>query len=99
MAYDAAFARVDLLLMPTMPTTAPELPPADANTAISIAAAWPMAANLCSFNASGHPALSAPCGMLDGLPVGMMFVARHGHEATIYRAATAFETSCDWKSL
>jgi hypothetical protein len=28
-----------------------------------------------------------------------MFVARHDHEATIYRAATAFETSCDWKSL
>ena len=99
MAYDAAFAQVDLLLMPTMPTTAPELPAADADPATSTAAAWPMAANLCPFNASGHPALSAPCGMLEGLPSAMMLVARHGHEATIYRAAAAFETSCDWKLL
>ena len=97
MAYDAAFAQVDLLLMPTMPTTAPELPDVDADPATSIAAAWPMAANLCPFNASGHPAMSAPCGLLDGLPVGMMLVARHGHEATIYRAAAAFEMNCDWK--
>jgi amidase len=95
-AYEAAFARVDLLLMPTMPTTAPELPAADASLMTSTSAAWPMAGNLCPFNASGHPALSVPCGKVDGLPVGMMLVARHGGESTIYRAASAFEAAFDW---
>lgn len=95
-AYDAAFADFDLLLMPTMPTTAPTLPAAGADLMTSTSAAWPMAENLCPFNASGHPALSAPCAMLDGLPVGMMLVARHGGETTIYRAAGAFEAAFDW---
>lgn len=95
-AYDTAFARVDLLLMPTMPTTAPELPEVNASLITSISAAWPMAGNLCPFNASGHPALSIPCGKVDGLPVGMMLVARHGGESTIYRAASAFEAAFDW---
>ena len=61
----------------------------------SVRAAWPMAANLCPFDATGHPALSLPCGTLDGLPVGMMLVARAFDEATIYRAARAFEAARD----
>ena len=35
--------------------------------------------------------MSVPCGLIDGLPVGMMLVGRHGAEATILRAAHAFE--------
>ena len=43
------------------------------------------------FDVTGHPAMNVPCAMSDGLPVGMMLVARHGDEATILRAADAFE--------
>ena len=43
-------------------------------------------------------ALSIPCGMLDGLPVGMMLVGRHGEEADLYRIAHAFEQAADWRS-
>ena len=43
--------------------------------------------------------MSVPCGMADGLPVGMMLVGRMYDEATIYRAAAAFEAGQDWKSL
>ena len=35
--------------------------------------------------------MSVPCGLSDGLPVGMMLVGKHFDEATIYRAAHAFE--------
>ena len=35
--------------------------------------------------------MSIPCGMVDGLPVGMMLVGKLLDEATIYRAAAAFE--------
>jgi amidase len=40
-----------------------------------------------------------PCAKIDGLPVGMMLVGRHYEEATIYRAAHAFEQAYDWRVL
>ena len=43
--------------------------------------------------------MSLPCGMVDGLPVGMMLVAKDFDEETIYRAAAAFEHGVDWKTL
>jgi len=36
---------------------------------------------------------------VQGLPVGMMLIGKHWDEATIYRAAFAFEQSADWKTL
>jgi amidase len=45
---------------------------------------------------TGHPAISLPCGMEDGRPIGMMLVGRHYDECTIYRAAAAFEHDGDW---
>jgi amidase len=35
--------------------------------------------------------------MSDGLPIGLMLVGRPWDEATIFRAAHAFEQSGDWK--
>ena len=58
-----------------------------------------MVASTCQFDVTGHPAMSIPCGMVDGLPVGMMLVAKDWNEATIYRAAAAFEASGDWKTF
>jgi amidase len=40
-----------------------------------------------------------PCGMSEGLPVGMMLVGRHWDEPTLYRAAFTFEQAEDWTSL
>lgn len=54
------------------------------------------AVNTCPFNATGHPAITVPCALRDGLPVGMMLVGRHFDEPTIYRAAHAYEQAQDW---
>ena len=52
------------------------------------------------FNVSGHPAMSVCNGFsLEGLPVGMMLTAKHWDEATIYRAAHAFEQAGDWREI
>jgi Asp-tRNA(Asn)/Glu-tRNA(Gln) amidotransferase A subunit family amidase len=51
---------------------------------------WPVP-NTAPFDVTGHPAMNVPCAMSAGLPVGMMPVGRHGDEATILRAAEAFE--------
>ncbi len=97
-SYLAALEDVDLLLLPTVPMTAPPIPPADCPLDLTIQRAFEMVGNTCAFNA-GLPAMSVPCGLVDGLPVGMMLVAAHHQEAMIYRAAHAFEQHADWKSL
>ena len=56
-------------------------------------------ANTAQFDCTHHPAMSLPCGMIDGLPVGMMLVAKAFDEETIYRAAAAFERGVDWKTI
>lgn len=43
------------------------------------------------FNWLGFPAVTVPCGFLDGLPVGLQVVGLPGREHTILRAAYAFE--------
>ena len=98
-AYDAALADHDLLLMPTLPMKATPLPPADAPRELYVQRAFEMIANTAPFDATGHPAMSLPCGLVDGLPVGLMLIGRHYDEATIYRAAHAFEQSGNWRSV
>jgi amidase len=79
-----------------MPFTAPPLPSPGAGRAEQSAPGFDAVVNTAPFNVSGHPALSLPCGMHDGLPIGAMFVGRHWEESTIYRAAAAVERSGDW---
>ncbi len=98
-AYDAALERYDLLLMPTLPRVASPLPGADAPISEIVKRAAELNVNTCPFDATGHPAMSLPCGLVDGLPVGMMLIAKSFGEETIYRAAAAFEASGDWRSF
>lgn len=96
--YDRALAKYDLLLTPTTPLKAPLLPSADAPRELYLQRAYENMANTFPFDITGHPALSVPCGMSDGLPIGMMLVGRHYDEMTIYKAANAFEQAADWKN-
>jgi amidase len=98
-AYDAALGSHDLLLMPTLPIKATPLPAPDAPREIYVQRAFEMIANTCPFDATGHPAMTIPCGRVDGLPVGLMLVGKHWDEPTIYRAAHAFEQLGDWKTM
>jgi amidase len=98
-AYDAALSEVDLLLMPTSPIVASKLPAPDATPEQATRAAWEMLSNTSAFNITGHPSMSSPCGLSDGLPVGMMLTGKHWDEATIYRAAHAFEQAGDWRDI
>jgi amidase len=92
-AYDRAFADVDLLVMPTVAKRPPRIPAADDPQGQLDAAGYlgNNAVNTGQFDNSGHPAISVPCGTIDGLPVGLMLVGRFGEDATVLRAAHAFE--------
>ncbi|NKB39334.1 MAG: amidase [Gammaproteobacteria bacterium] len=100
-AYDSALANYDLLLMPTSSgkPMANVTSLADASTEQVMEHALNAIFNTCQFDATGHPAMSIPCGEREGLPIGMMLVGKHFDEPTIYRAAHAFEQSFDWLSL
>lgn len=92
-------SRFDLLLMPTLPMVATPLPEGNAPVPEVLQRDFEMLANTAQFDCTHHPAMSLPCGMVDGLPVGMMLVAKAFDEETIYRAAAAFERGADWKSI
>jgi len=49
------------------------------------------AVNTAQFDVTGHPAVSVPCGTVDGLPVGIMLVGRRGKDSTVLRVAAALE--------
>jgi amidase len=90
-AYDDALQSVDLLVMPTLPLKATKIPPADASREESVARALEMIPNTSPFDVTGHPAMTLPCGLSSGLPVGMMLIGKKWDEATVLRAAHAFE--------
>jgi amidase len=95
-AYDDVLGRYDLLLMPTLPMRATKLPAPGDPRIHTIHRAFEMLANTAPFDVTGHPAMSLPCGMSDGLPAGLMLIGKAFDESTIYRAAHAFEQSHDW---
>jgi amidase len=90
-AYDHALQECDLLVMPTLPLKATKIPAPDASREEYVARALEMIANTAPFDVTGHPAITVPCAVSKGLPVGMMLVGRTGEDATVLRAADAFQ--------
>ena len=97
--YDEALADVDLIVLPTTAMRAQPLGSIDAAPLEYVGRAFEMLANTSPFDVSHHPAMNVPCGMVDGLPVGMMLVGRQFDEATVLQAAAAFEKIGDWKDM
>ena len=90
--YDAVLAEYDVLAMPTLPMLATELPAPDCSREHYVDVALNMLANTCPFDASGHPAMTVPCGKADDSPIGMMLIGKRYDDATVIQAAAAFET-------
>ena len=88
--YDDALARYDVLVLPTTAMTARPIP-AERSIPEILAAALGNLHNTSPFDVTGNPALSVPCGMSDGRPIGMMLVGRHFDDATVLRAGHAYE--------
>lgn len=85
------FQTYDLLLTPTLALPPPPLDVADPADFLR----W-LPFTL-AFNLTGQPAASVPAGWTDdGLPVGLQIVGRTYDEATVLRAAAAFEEACPW---
>lgn len=91
------FERVDLLAAPTMPV----LPPRIGSETVELRGReTPYRLALIPYNSPwslvGSPVASVPCGLVDGLPVGLALVGPRFGEATVLRAAHAFQQATDW---
>jgi aspartyl-tRNA(Asn)/glutamyl-tRNA(Gln) amidotransferase subunit A len=92
--YDAAFARVDAIAVPTSPTPAFPLGERTADPIrMYLADVFTVGANL-----AGLPAISVPCGFSGALPVGLQLVGRAMQDATVLRIADAYERVTPWSS-
>ncbi|WP_166676611.1 amidase [Paraburkholderia caballeronis] len=91
-AYERVFAQYDLVAMPTTPQTAhPLLADQETDRRTFVREALNMCANTSAFDLTGHPSISVPCRRRGGLPVGLMLTGRHFDDATVLRAAHAYE--------
>lgn len=85
--YEQAFGSVDLIALPTSPTVAFRLGERTADPLqMYLSDVFTVAANL-----AGVPAISVPCGVSEGLPVGLQLTARAFDESALLRAADALE--------
>jgi aspartyl-tRNA(Asn)/glutamyl-tRNA(Gln) amidotransferase subunit A len=91
--YEAAFERFDALVAPTSPTTAFRLgEKSEDPLAMYLSDVFTIPSDL-----SGTPAISIPCGLADGLPVGFQVMGKLQDEATVFRVAYALEQDLDLK--
>lgn len=89
---DAALEGVDVLASPAAPMTAPRW---DDEGYLEEGTLDEAVRTTGPFNLTGHPAISVPCGEIEGLPVGLQFVGARGKDATALRAASAWESLQD----
>jgi Asp-tRNA(Asn)/Glu-tRNA(Gln) amidotransferase A subunit family amidase len=97
-----ALVRFDVLLAPTGPTAAPPIAAAQAPIASRAEAArrfFNRRSYTTPASLAGVPALSLPCGFTaGGLPIGLQLIGRRFDEATLLRAARAYERATDWRA-
>jgi aspartyl-tRNA(Asn)/glutamyl-tRNA(Gln) amidotransferase subunit A len=90
--FAAAFTQADVLVGPTSPTPAFKIgDKVDDPITMYLNDIYTIGANL-----AGLPAMSIPCGLLDGLPLGLQLIGPHFAESRLLSAAHAYQQATDW---
>jgi len=90
--FKKAFAKVDVIAGPTSPTPAFKLgDKTDDPITMYLNDIYTIGANL-----AGLPGISTPCGLVDGLPVGLHLVGPHWSEESVLRCAHQYQQQTDW---
>ncbi|OIJ13653.1 aspartyl/glutamyl-tRNA amidotransferase subunit A [Anaerobacillus alkalilacustris] len=89
--FDDVLEKFDVIIGPTAPTTAFKI-------GEQVDDPLTMYANdilTIPVNLAGVPAISVPCGLSNGLPVGLQIIGKHFDESTVYRVAHAYEQATE----
>ena len=91
--FQDAFQKFDALVMPTSPTVAFEIGEKTQDPFQMYLS------DVCTIpvNIAGLPGISVPCGLSEGLPVGLQIVAPQLGDRTALQIAHAYEQSANWK--
>ena len=90
--FERAFGAVDVLIGPTTPTVAFELGAKTSDpVTMYLNDIYTIGANL-----AGLPAVSIPCGLVEGLPAGLQIVGPHFSEARLLNVAHRYQQESDW---
>jgi aspartyl-tRNA(Asn)/glutamyl-tRNA(Gln) amidotransferase subunit A len=90
--FRAAFETVDLLIGPTTPTPAFAIgAKIDDPVTMYLNDIYTIGANL-----AGLPGISLPCGLIDGLPMGLQLIGPHFSESKLLNAAHGYQQATDW---
>jgi len=85
--FEKVFEKYDVIVGPTAPTTAFKIgAQVDDPLTMYLNDILTIPVNL-----AGIPAISIPCGLADGMPVGLQIIGKALDESTVLRAAYAFE--------
>ena len=91
------FAEVDLLVTPTYFNVATKVSdPVDPPQSLPRPKSRGLSDLVAFGNLAGLPALSLPCGLADGLPVGLSLVSRPFTENQLVAAGMQFQASTNW---
>ena len=92
--FDQAFEKVDVVAAPTSPTVSFQKGSrSDDPMQMYLSDVFTIPANM-----AGIPGIAVPCGFADDLPVSLQFMGRAFDEATILRAAHAYEQNTEWRN-
>jgi aspartyl-tRNA(Asn)/glutamyl-tRNA(Gln) amidotransferase subunit A len=90
--FEKAFESCDALITPVSPTTAFRIGEKISNPLdMYLSDVFVVAVNL-----AGIPALSIPCGIANGLPIGMQIIGPHLSEETLLRIGHMYQSQTNW---
>lgn len=93
--YERIFKEFDAIISPTYPSKAFKI----GEKSEDIMAMYLSDAYTVPVSVAGLPAMSIPCGMSEGLPVGLQIIGNYFREDTIFNIAYSYEQSTDWHKM
>jgi aspartyl-tRNA(Asn)/glutamyl-tRNA(Gln) amidotransferase subunit A len=95
-SFTQIFKNVDLLVGAVLPVA----PPTIVSQKTDMAAVTATVSAFVRFNAAqnmaGVPAMSIPCGVVAGMPVGLQIIGPHRGDARVLSLGIAFQRETDW---
>jgi len=92
--FEEAYKKVDVIASPTTPSVAFKFGEKSADPiSMYLSDIYTVSANLAAV-----PAVSLPCGFVNGLPVGLQLMGKWFDEATLLGVANVFEKNRDWRN-